>query len=75
VRIRPTDDELWCAIAENTDAMSKLVQQQIELDEEIGGPNPDDRAKLMLSNVQMIEVYQRDYREFVAEIRRRYPAT
>jgi hypothetical protein len=75
VRIHPTDDELWRAIAENTDAMSKLVQQQVELDGSIDAPDPDDRAKLMFANVQLIDRHQRDYREFIAEIRRRYPAT
>ncbi len=30
-----TDDELWNAIAENTDALSELQQQRAELDAEI----------------------------------------
>ena len=32
-----TDDDLWRAIAENTDAMSIVIEKQIELDLGIGG--------------------------------------
>ena len=69
-----TDDELLRAIARNTDAMSALVDQQLELNAGLGAPNdPDSRAKLMLSNVQIIDKYHREYRDFAAELRRRYP--
>jgi len=73
VQIRLTDDELWHAIAENTDEMSALVQQQVELDAGFGAPDPDSRAELMASNGQMINRHHRDYQDYVAEIRRRYP--
>jgi len=69
-----TDDELLRAIAENTDAMSVLVHQQLELDAGFGAPDdPDSRAKLMLSNVQTIDKYHSEYRNFAAELRRRHP--
>jgi hypothetical protein len=69
-----SDDELWRAIAENTDAMSALVQQQLELDAGFGAPrDPDSRAVLTRSNLQTIDKYQREYRDFAAELRRRYP--
>ena len=73
MRIHLTDDELWHAIAKNTDEMSALVQQQVELDAGFGAPDPDSRAKLTASNGQMIIRYHRDYRDYVAEIRHRYP--
>ena len=69
-----TDDDLWRVIADNTDAMSMLIEKQFELDEEVGAPDPDSRQKLMLFNVQAIDNYDRQYRDCIAEIRRRYPS-
>ena len=39
-RVDLTDDELWQAIAENTDAMSELINEQLEMDEEISATVP-----------------------------------
>jgi hypothetical protein len=69
-----TDDDLWSVIADNTDAMSVLIEKQFELDAGMGTPDPDIRQKLMLSNVQAINNYNRQYRDCIAEIRRRYPS-
>jgi hypothetical protein len=69
-----TDDDLWSVIADNTDAMSVLIEKQFELDAGKGTPDPDTRQKLMLSNVQAIDNYNRQYRDCIAEIRRRYPS-
>jgi hypothetical protein len=70
-----TDDDLWRVIADNTDAMSMLIEKQFELDDaEAGAPDPDTRQKLMLFNVQAIDNYNRQYRDCIAEIRRRYPS-
>ena len=69
-----TDDDLWRVIADNTDAMSVLVEKQLELDAEAATPDPDTRQKLMLFNVQAIDNYNRQYRDCIAEIRRRYPS-
>jgi hypothetical protein len=69
-----TDDALWRAIADNTAAMSVLIEKQFELDAEAGAPDPDTRQKLMLFNVQAIDNYNRQYRDCIAEIRRRYPS-
>jgi hypothetical protein len=71
---RLTDDDLWRAIADNTDVMSLLIEQQFELDADAGTPDPDTRQKLMLFNVQAIDNYNRQYRDCIAEIRRRYPS-
>ena len=68
-----TDDQLWQAIAENTNAMSGLLHQQLELDEKLGAADPADRAKLMCSHLEAINQYQREYRNYTAELRRRYP--
>ena len=73
-RLLLADDELWRAIAENTDAMSALVHQQVELDAGFGAANDrDSRAELMRSNAQTINKFQRQYRDYTAELRRRYP--
>ena len=69
-----TDDALWRVIADNTDAMSVLIEKQFELGAEAGAPDPDSRQKLMLFNVQAIDNYNRQYRDCIAEIRRRYPS-
>jgi hypothetical protein len=69
-----TDDDLWRAIANNTDAMSALIEEQIELNTQWGTSDPASRQKLILFNVQAINNYNRQYRDFIAEIRRRYPS-
>jgi hypothetical protein len=68
-----TDDDLWRAIADNTDAMSIVIEKHIELDAE-SGADPDTRQKLMHFNVQAIDNYNREYRDYIAEVRRRYPS-
>jgi hypothetical protein len=69
-----TDDDLWRAIANNTDALSVLIEKQTELDAESGASDPDTRQKLKLLSVQAIDNYNRQYRDFIGEIRRRYPS-
>ncbi len=69
-----TDDELWRAIAVNTNALSLLVEQRIELDAEIAASNePESRAKLMRVHLDVVSRFQREYQEYSAELRRRYP--
>jgi predicted metal-dependent HD superfamily phosphohydrolase len=69
-----TDDELWRAIAVNTNALSLLVEQRLELDAEISASNdPESRAKLMRVHFDVVNRFQREYREYSAELRRRYP--
>ena len=70
--VNQPDDELWRAIAENTNAMSALVDQQLELDEIIGAVNPADRARLLRTYLETINQFQREYRDCSAELRRRY---
>jgi hypothetical protein len=65
-----TDDELWRAIAENTDAISVLIEKQFELDAGLAASDPD----IMVFNVQTIDKYYREYRDFIAEFHRRYPS-
>jgi len=66
------DDDLLRAIADNTNGLSALIEQQMQLDGGLGALDPDYRAKLMLFNVQLISAYQRDYRRLTNEVRRRY---
>jgi hypothetical protein len=68
-----TDGELWRAIAENTVAMSLLVQKQLELDSYVGAKDPVHRVRLMRFHVERANMYQREYQEYAAELRRRYP--
>ena len=60
-----TDDELWQAIAHNTTVMSALVYRRIELDTANTRNDVIHRAQLMK--------LERKYREYTAELRRRYP--
>ena len=66
-----TDDELWRAIAENTNAMSRLLYQQLEFDAYIG-PN-DPYRHLMRFYLERANKFQRQYQDYTAELRRRYP--
>ena len=66
-----TDDDLWRAIVDNTDALSTLIEKQSERDAGLGSSDPDMRQELLLFNVQAIK-YHREYKEYVAEVRRRY---
>jgi hypothetical protein len=63
-----TDDDLWRAIANNTDAMSALIEEQIELNTQWGVSDPSNRQKPILFNVQAINNYNRQYRDFIAEV-------
>jgi len=69
-----TDDDLWRAVANNTDAMSTIFEKQIELDADFRTSGSDTRQKLMLFNVQAIDNYNRQSRDFIAKSRRRYPS-
>lgn len=68
-----TDDELWQAIAANTDAVSDLLQQRADLEAEISGiADPARRTELMSSYVSTATRFDTEYRAYAAEIRRRY---
>jgi DNA repair ATPase RecN len=67
-----TDDELWRVIAENTNAMSAAIHQQMELGEKTGETDDPDRAHQMRSRLEAISRYQREYRDCTAELRRRH---
>jgi hypothetical protein len=70
-----TDDELWRAITNNTNALSILIEKQLELDAGLGAPDSDTRLERLLFNVQAIDKYHREYKDCIAEVRRRYPTT
>ena len=67
-----TDEQLWRAIAQNTNAMSALVRQQLELATVTTISDSIRQAKLRESNAAIIDKLARNYREFSAELRRRY---
>jgi hypothetical protein len=71
--VNMTDDDLWRRIAQNTTLMSALVYRRLELD---AGNTRNDvihRAQLMQSNEETISKLERKYREYTAELCRRYP--
>jgi hypothetical protein len=67
-----TDDELWCVIVQNTDAMSLLFEEHRELD---AGADPNKGADLMRSHLETASKLLREYHVYTAELRRRYPLT
>ena len=68
-----TDDQLWRAIAQNTNAMTALIHQQLELDPAINTLSDTIRqAKLRESNAERIGKLERNYQEYTAELRSRY---
>jgi hypothetical protein len=71
-RVNLADDDLWQAIAENTNALSLLVQEGLELDAQLAAPG-DRRTQIMGLYLDVVNRLQRDYSECKAELRRRYP--
>jgi hypothetical protein len=70
-----TDDELWCAIAANTDAMADLLDQRAEVAAEISIlSDPAQGSDLMNSYVDTVDKIETEYRTYTAELRRRYPS-
>jgi hypothetical protein len=68
-----TDEQLFRGIARNTNAMTALVHQQLELAPAVNTLSDNIRlAKLRESNLERIGKLERNYREYTAELRRRY---
>ena len=67
-----TDEQLWRAIVRNTNAMTALVHQLLELDAVNTISDSIRQAKLRESNTERIRKLERNYREYTAELRRRY---
>jgi hypothetical protein len=68
-----TDEQLWRAIAQNTNAMTALIHQQLELDPGVKTlSNTIRQAKLRESKAERIGKLERNYAEYKAELRRRY---
>jgi hypothetical protein len=64
-----TDDALWCAITKNTDALSALLDAQLEAGAK-GVPNFQTSAMFSISRA--IDNLKRQYDDYVTELRRRY---
>jgi hypothetical protein len=70
-----TDDELWRAIAANTDAMSKLLDQREELNAEISSLSDSaKRSELMSSYLGKVNKFESEYRTYTTELRHRHAA-
>jgi hypothetical protein len=61
-----TDDELWRAVAHNTEALSALIQQQLKMN---GRPK---RRQTIVAYARTINALERQYRIYSAELRRRH---
>jgi hypothetical protein len=65
-----SDDQLWRAIAQNTQKLSALIYQQVELDDADSGTlHPRARGDL----IRFAGRIQREYRQYADELRRRHP--
>ena len=71
-RVNLTDNDLWRAIAENTNALSLLVQEGLELDAQLAASG-DRRTQIVRLYLDVVNRLQRDYSECKTELRRRYP--
>jgi hypothetical protein len=68
-----TDEQLWRAIAQNTNAMTALIHQQLELAPAVNTLSDTIRqTKIRESNAERISKLERNYRQYTAELRRRY---
>ena len=67
-----TDEQLWRGIARNTNAMTALIHRQLELAPLNTITDSIRHAKLRESNSEIIDKLARNYREYTAELRRRY---
>jgi hypothetical protein len=67
-----SDEQLWRAIAQNTNAMTALIHRQLELAAAKTITDNIRHAKLRESNSEIIDRLARNYREYTAELRRRY---
>jgi hypothetical protein len=68
-----TDEELWRAIVENTNAMSAVVDQQLKLPTGITASDLNRKADLLRSHSETINKFEREYQDCTTELRRRYP--
>jgi hypothetical protein len=64
------DDELWRAIAQNTEKMSALVHRQLELDDADPGLI---HHRMKADLIHFANRFEREYRQYIGELRRRYP--
>ena len=67
-----TDEQLFRGIARNTNAMTALIDQQLAAPAVNTLSDNIRQAKLRESNTEIIGKLERNYREYTAELRRRY---
>jgi len=61
-----TDEQLWRAITQNTEALSALIQQQLKTNRR------PRRLQTILAYARRIDALERQYRIYSTELRRRY---
>ena len=69
-KLHLTDDELWRAIADNTNALSALIEKQCEWEAELEAP----ALVGTLNSISICRADNREYQDYIAEVRRRYPS-
>ena len=67
-----TDDQLWRAIARNTEKLSALIHQQLELDD---ADSTAIHGRVRVDLTRFASRFQREYRQYADELRRRYPVS
>ncbi len=67
-----TDDELWSAIVENTNSLSVLIEQHLEVPKGTTASDLEKIAELQRSRAETINKFECEYRDYVAEVRRRH---
>ena len=67
-----TDEQLWRAIAQNTNAMTALIHQQLELAAVTTISDSIRQATLRESNAERIGKLERNYKEYTTALRRGY---
>jgi hypothetical protein len=60
------DEQLWRGIAQNTGALSALIEQQLKTNRR------PRRLRTILAYARTIDALERQYRIYSAELRRRY---
>jgi hypothetical protein len=65
-----TDDQLWRALARNTEKLSALIHQQLELDD---ADSATIHSRVRVDLTRFASRFQREYRQYADELRRRYP--
>jgi hypothetical protein len=72
VSLQLTDDQIWSAIVENTNALSVLIEQHLDVPKGTTASDLEKMAELQRSRSETINKFECEYRDYIAELRRRH---